>query len=152
MAQFGGILPGFADENENPRAVDPETPAGRKPSDYDPPNTGGHSQTEAVRLARRGGSVAPVITDPDEKREWIPGVNAADVAQLARQDAEHAVARDNNDPAGGKSELQIRNDGRRARDRGQPISDCPHQPHTQVHYQWVSGWMQPRATDPEDAS
>lgn len=75
MAQFGGDPANFPekdDPNANPRRIDPETPAGRKVGEHDPPNTGGRSQSEAVRLARRGGSVAPPATDPAEKAALIP--------------------------------------------------------------------------------
>jgi hypothetical protein len=48
--------------------------------------------------------------------------------------------------------LTIRSAGRRARDEGKPVTACPHPADTQANYQWVSGWMQPSAIAPEDAS
>ena len=48
--------------------------------------------------------------------------------------------------------LKIRTAGRQARDDGKPVTACPHPVDTQANYQWVSGWMQPTATAPEDAS
>ena len=48
--------------------------------------------------------------------------------------------------------LKIRSAGRQARDEGKPMTGCPHPADTQARYQWVSGWMQPSATAPEDAS
>jgi hypothetical protein len=48
--------------------------------------------------------------------------------------------------------LKIRTVGRQARDEGKPETACPHPAGTQANYQWVSGWMQPPATAPEDAS
>ncbi|GAB0118950.1 hypothetical protein [Acidisoma sp. 7E03] len=75
MAQFGGDpvnFPQGKDANANPRRPDPETPPGGAAGVGDPPNTGGRSQTEAVRIARRGGSVAPPITQEAEKQGWIP--------------------------------------------------------------------------------
>lgn len=75
MAQFGGDpvnFPQGKDSQSNPRRPDPETPVGRKPGESDPPNTGGSNQKEAVRVARRGGSVAPPIADEASKDGWIP--------------------------------------------------------------------------------
>jgi ribosome modulation factor len=48
--------------------------------------------------------------------------------------------------------LKIHTAGRQARDQGKPVTACPHPADTQANYQWVSGWMQPSATAPEDAS
>jgi hypothetical protein len=48
--------------------------------------------------------------------------------------------------------LKIRSAGRQARDEGKPVTACPYPANTQANYQWVSGWMQPSATAPEDAS
>jgi hypothetical protein len=48
--------------------------------------------------------------------------------------------------------LKIRTAGKQARDNGQPMTACPHAAGTQAHYQWVSGWIQPHPTAPEDAS
>jgi len=154
MAQFGGDPVNFPEEGNphaNPRRKDPETPLGRKPGDYDPPSTGANSQTEAVRLARRGGSVAPPITEPEEKRDWIPPANPEDAAAFARRSGERDQAgwRAEDDAA---SSLEIRAAGRAARDEGRPITNCPYGPGTREHYQWTSSWMQPHPTDQEDAS
>jgi hypothetical protein len=60
---------------------------------------------------------------------------------------------EHNDPGSEIEEaLQIRTAGRQARDEGKPMTACPHPADTQANYQWVSGWMQPPATAPEDAS
>ena len=48
--------------------------------------------------------------------------------------------------------LKNRTAGRQARDEGKPVTACPHLDGTQANYQWVSGWMQPPAMAPEDAS
>jgi hypothetical protein len=61
--------------------------------------------------------------------------------------AERAEPGSNTDEA-----LKIRTAGRQARDDGKPVTACPHPVDTQANYQWVSGWMQPPATAPEDAS
>ena len=50
------------------------------------------------------------------------------------------------------AELKIRGEGRAAQDAGQPVTACPHPAESKAHYQWVSGWMQPDATAPEDES
>ena len=57
------------------------------------------------------------------------------------------------DPGLGSTEaLKIRTAGRQARDAGQPVTARPHPDGTEANYQWVSGWTQPHATAPEDAS
>ena len=48
--------------------------------------------------------------------------------------------------------LKIRTAGRQACDEGKPVTACPYADGTQAKYQWVSGWTQPHATAPEDAS
>jgi hypothetical protein len=48
--------------------------------------------------------------------------------------------------------LKIRTAGRQARDEGLPVTACNHPADTPANYQWVSSWMQPSATAPEDAS
>jgi hypothetical protein len=48
--------------------------------------------------------------------------------------------------------LQARKAGRLARDAGKSLNACPYPADTQANYQWASGWMQPQATAPEDAS
>jgi hypothetical protein len=54
--------------------------------------------------------------------------------------------------SGADEALEIRSAGRQARDEGKPVTNCPHPADTQANYQWVSGWMHPPATAPEDAS
>jgi ribosome modulation factor len=48
--------------------------------------------------------------------------------------------------------LRIRTAGRQASDAGKPVTACPYPEGTEANYQWVSGWAQPHATAPEDAS
>jgi hypothetical protein len=49
-------------------------------------------------------------------------------------------------------ELKCRNEGRNARDAGEPLSACAYPAESKAKYRWVSGCTLPSATAPEDVS